>query len=580
MKKTIVIAALIFLWMPLSFAVGQQKKSSNSGTPVFKMPVNIVVVHATVNDKQGNPVTDLNQTDFKIYEDGKPQEINSFSQESYIPEQAAEQGAVLESSEPENPKSKHASSSASTKPRMIALFVDDLAMQSIENFPRMNKAIADYIRNGIGPSDQVAVFSASGDVQLPFSGDKQALLDHIADLPYKLNSLPSWRSECPKMTDYQAYQVAVPEYKLVLDNVVLQAQAQHCPVGATKDDANYYVKSKARQQYEESVSRKRRLIDAFRLCLRALKHFEAIKSIVFFSDGFLSFTEDNTTYQIQELIDQALNSGVVINCINIRGLETGMDASRTQVFLTPEMADALGTSSGPLSGVNDWIDDMLVKEWPLQHMSVDTGGELFHNNNNIYKGIQEIVRKQSHYYVLTYATPSVKADGLYHRIKVEVMRPGLEASYRKGFYASKEEMTFEKRKKEDILDALLAPGNLNEIPVSMSYNYYAQDDAFYSVSFVTKVDIARLRFQDEDARRKNLISVVLVAYDENNKFMDGVEKTIDFKLLESSYADLRQRGIRSKVELKLPAGHYRIKAVVREGVQGKMGSFVQNIEIQ
>jgi hypothetical protein len=88
-----------------------------------------------------------------------------------------------------------------------------------------------------------------------------------------------------------------------------------------------------------------------------------------------------------------------------------------------------------------------------------------------------------------------------------------------------------------------------------------------------------LRFTEEDNRRKNQISLVLAAFDETGNFMNGLEKSVDFQLLESSYADLRQHGLTSRVELKLPIGRYIIKAVVRENRQGKMGSITQAVEI-
>ena len=44
--------------------------------------MNTVLVHVTVTDKEGKPVTDLTVDDFKLYEDGKRQEIQSFEMES------------------------------------------------------------------------------------------------------------------------------------------------------------------------------------------------------------------------------------------------------------------------------------------------------------------------------------------------------------------------------------------------------------------------------------------------------------------------------------------------------------------
>ena len=93
------------------------------------------------------------------------------------------------------------------------------------------------------------------------------------------------------------------------------------------------------------------------------------------------------------------------------------------------------------------------------------------------------------------------------------------------------------------------------------------------------VNIRGLRFAEEDARRKNQISLFLVAYDETDRYISGLEKSIDFQLLENSYAELLNRGLTSRVELKLPLGRYKIKAFVREGSQGKMGSITKAVEI-
>jgi hypothetical protein len=121
--------------------------------------------------------------------------------------------------------------------------------------------------------------------------------------------------------------------------------------------------------------------------------------------------------------------------------------------------------------------------------------------------------------------------------------------------------------------------NMNAIPITLSYSSSQEDDVSYSVSFVTNVNVRKLRFTEEDNRRKNQISLVLAAFDETGNFMNGLEKSVDFQLLESSYADLRQHGLTSRVELKLPIGRYIIKAVVRENRQGKMGSITQAVEI-
>lgn len=51
----------------------------------IKVDVDVVNVLCTVHDKQGNLIRDLKKEDFKVSEDGRPQEIRYFAQESNLP---------------------------------------------------------------------------------------------------------------------------------------------------------------------------------------------------------------------------------------------------------------------------------------------------------------------------------------------------------------------------------------------------------------------------------------------------------------------------------------------------------------
>jgi VWFA-related protein len=549
-KRTEVFLLFLVLAPWSLFALNGQKPGKDTkGQLTFRLPVNVVVVNATVTDKKGNPVTGLQQSDFKIYEDGKLQPIDTFAEESYLPDQelAADSKSLPahDAALPRLPPSVPA-----TRPRMISIFIDDLTMDSIDYYSSLIKVLQNYVANDVGPQDHVGILLGSGRLQFPFSDDKQLLSETISGLFAKLNLAMHYSSSLNFITDLQAYRIAVLGDEEVLTN----SGATISPIAIQEATA----------QYRDAEYRAICLLDTMRRNIRSMKHFEAEKSILILSLGFLSYIGCPSCVvsdQLQEIIDLALNSGVVLNCVNLRGLDSGIKADPH----APKQYDA--------------IDDMVAREDPLFQLSYDTGGVFFHNDNDLYKGIKQIIHRQSQYYILTYATPSQKADGSYHRIKVEVSRPGLEISYRKGYYTPREEMTFERRKKGDIIDALQAPGNLNEIPVTLSYNCYRNDSSTYGVSFLTNVDIRKLHFLDEDARRKNLISLVLAAYDDNGKFIDGLEKTIDLKLQESSYAEVLKQGLSSRVELKLPFGRYKVKAVVRESVQGKIGSLSKAIEV-
>lgn len=90
MKKGLMAAALL---VGAALAVAQNNQpppTPSSSTPQaaqnsIKVQVNLVNVLFTVADKKGHMQLDLNQNDFRVFEDGKPQTISFFSRETDLP---------------------------------------------------------------------------------------------------------------------------------------------------------------------------------------------------------------------------------------------------------------------------------------------------------------------------------------------------------------------------------------------------------------------------------------------------------------------------------------------------------------
>ena len=558
------ILAILSLVLPAPGFSGQGNKTKReepaSGLTTFKAPVGVVVVNATVTDKAGRTIGDLTEQDFRVYEDGKLQKITTFALESYRQIETAETIGTKSAGE-----SQKVSAPPSSRPRMVSILIDDLSSNPEDRFLRVTNAIQAFLENDIGPSDQVAIVSGSGRVQYPFSNDKQILRDEVATLRQKLNWNPERHTECPALTDLQAQRIKTNPDTADASMAVAVSEAMNCLNLPDEKTARAYVRMVAMRQYYQNDYYNRTQLRTFREHLRTLRHFDATKSALLFSDGFVY---EDAPYELQDLIEEALRSGVILNTLNLRGLwgiYQGFDRGAT--------ADTLREKQ------TLYFQDIQIQENPLVQMAHETGGIYFHDNNDLHAGMQQISSRQDIYYVLTYTTPPHKAVGRYHSIKVEVLRPAVEVSYRKGYFAPKEEVSFERSKKEDILEALQAPGNLNEIRMNLSYNYYQEDEANYEVSFVMKVDLGRVHFLEEDSRHKNLISMIVAAFDENDRYISGLDKSVDFRLTDENYAGVRERGLTSKIEFKLPIGRYKIKAIVREAYEGKMGSLTKGIEI-
>jgi VWFA-related protein len=567
---------LLLLLVPLCPAETQDKKPGQKETKTeqspfaFKVPVDVIVVNATVTDAKGKPVLDLTADDFKIFEDGKPQSIHTFTLETY---KAVQPPAMSDTKSP--PAIARDADLNYSQSRMFALVIDDVT-SAREYLYATVEAAKKFVEQDLGPADQVAIVAASGRVQHPFTDDKQLLLAELGTFHEKADMSPVSRSTCPMLTDLQAQRIANDmndgiSMEVAVEETIVCAHLENDPSAAPG-----IARSAAMSQFQETAYRNRGLLRNLRQYIRSLRHFDARKNLILFSDGFL-FQE--VIYELQDVVDQALRAGVVLNTVDIRGLYVSTFSASDNV--TPVSAASRIPISPQFVGqkLNLLNADMMSQEEPLTQLAHDTGGIFYHNSNDLHAGLKAVSDREAHSYVLTYASPAQKADGRYHKIKLEVSRPGLQLSYRKGYYAPKEQTSFERRRKEDILEALNAPGNVNEIPVGFSYNSYQVDDSRYEVELLTRVDVRRMTFVEEESRRKNLISLVVVAFDESDRYVDGLQKDVSFNLSDSSYAELLSRGFASKVTIRVPPGRYKIRTVVRESVQGKMGSLSKGVEV-
>ena len=87
-KQLLTGSVLAFLLASCLIALAQAPQPANPQTPsaekkggefTISVDVNEVVLHATVLDKKDRIVNDLNQSDFRVYEDGVAQTLSHFS---------------------------------------------------------------------------------------------------------------------------------------------------------------------------------------------------------------------------------------------------------------------------------------------------------------------------------------------------------------------------------------------------------------------------------------------------------------------------------------------------------------------
>jgi len=165
-------AALLFTVSLGSLAsVAAQVQSGET----FKAGVTMIQVPVVVRDRDGHTVDNLGKDDFQLFDDGKRQEIASFSVEN--PGQAAPDRSLPDG---KAPAAQNAAGTGSEIPaRFVTYFFDDLTIRDPGDLKRIRDAATEQL-GALQPGDRAAIFTSSCRVELDFTSDRQKLQEAIS----------------------------------------------------------------------------------------------------------------------------------------------------------------------------------------------------------------------------------------------------------------------------------------------------------------------------------------------------------------------------------------------------------------
>ena len=206
---------------------------------VLRVNSQLVDVAVVVRDNKGQAVGGLQQQNFRILDNGKPQNISAFLVEKFAP------AGTEPTSEPPPPNASIAlPPAAAPRPaRYVALYFDDIDTEA-GDMDRAKVAAAELAKHGVESGDQIAVFTGSGTVTADFTNDPSKILEaigHVTQHPrMPVNGFPG----CPKITPYQAYLIVNHLDPTAYDQVVADAKKCQCDEDGGTDQAARRPRSK------------------------------------------------------------------------------------------------------------------------------------------------------------------------------------------------------------------------------------------------------------------------------------------------------------------------------------------------
>ena len=139
----------------------------------------MVLVRVIVRDANGRPVSGLRKEDFRLFDNGKPQEIDQFAVESSGGTSAI--AARVSEKEPDEEAASERPAANSIPRNYQALYFDDVQMR-FEDIAYARDAADRYLAATLTPADRVGIFTSSGQGNLDFTDDRSKLHEALFNL--------------------------------------------------------------------------------------------------------------------------------------------------------------------------------------------------------------------------------------------------------------------------------------------------------------------------------------------------------------------------------------------------------------
>jgi VWFA-related protein len=378
----------------------------------FRTDINFVRVDVIVTEK-GQPVTTLNQADFEVREDDKPQAIEQFRliKVDGNPRPGEPPPRQIRNRDDEEREA------ADENTRVIVLFLDDYHTR-LGSALSVKRSLIEFVQTQLRPTDMLAVmYPLTPVTALEFTRNQDSIISAI-------NNFEGRKFRYQARNDFERQYERQP-------TEVVENMRNQVSMGALRG-----------------------------LATRLGSVREGRKAVIYVSEGFTALLPPQLRNSdasvpcmspLQPGCSQAIGSPSVgensINEDRARAFATGDLMSRMREVYTEfnrnnasiYALDPRGLATGEF-GIDENVGpgqdrvNLQMTQDTLRTLADETDGIAVVNRNDLARGLQQLVRDSSFYYLIGY-TSSAPPDGKFHKIEVNVKRRGVDVRGRRGFWA-------------------------------------------------------------------------------------------------------------------------------------------------
>ena len=406
---------------------------------MIKVTTRLVEVNVVVHNKKGEPVSDLTKDDFTLSDEGQAQTILFFSKQTSEapPADLPPLAPGIVSNRYANFTSGGAEHLAPLPSSLTVILLDGLNT-AFKDQHFAKQALTKFL-NQLQPGDRVAIYTLTNGLHV--------LHDFTSDTASLLAALAKHRNQDPSALSASSYE---------------DADTGNDTLDAFLDQSNDAIATFYQARRTEAT------LEALQTIAHHLAGMPGRKNLIWLSgsfptlvgigpDGSLGRDFQNFSDEMQRGMRTLNDSGIAIYPVDARGL---MGVAETMPSFSAE-SRGRGPSrgGGPAPGDVRARNQVLATQGTMRDIADRTGGRAFMNTNDLTGAIRRAMDDARVTYVLAYSPSHDQWDNKFREIKIKVNRSGLDARYRKGYfaYSDTENPTDQKLRQAILIDAASTP---------------------------------------------------------------------------------------------------------------------------
>jgi VWFA-related protein len=561
MKRVLLLA--LSAWMAVATVEGKTppQKPAQTST-LLRVTTHLVQVNVIALDRQGHPVTGLTQNDFKVYDNGKQQNIIVFRVES-----SQRRPASL----PKLPPNTFTNlfERAGYAPTSVTVILLDALNTPFAAQVFAHQQMIKFLE-GLRPNDSVALYALDKKLMVlhDFTNETATLLEAVR------------RYKATEVSDLHASESDSParlrqgEFGTGLSSRASGAVSNHEAWAEAGLLTQFMSEAQSREQDFYTRERVRITTNALIAIANHLSGLPGRKNLIWVSGGFpvwntldhkLGLNGFRNAQDLQSDISRAAravnNVNLAIYPIDPRGL--GQATYDRPVPQTMEQVVDSRENEGNSIGV-------------MEDLAKRTGGRAFYNTNDILGSVRRVVDDSSITYVLAYEPRGVKWNGQFRKISVKVAQRGVRLQYRNGYSALPAKKLSDSGSSAAIATTLASP--LDAAGMGLTVRFFdgvsggsaGQQPRWLEVL----VDPRDMTFKQQGKRWDADLTLVAREIGATGESLKAVSQTIQLRLKPKTYQRVLDNGFTFKEPLPFPILNRaeRLRILIRDDPTGAIGS--------